>query len=392
MSVDVWGLAWWLPVMMTAMATSNTALNLLTWPRGRPVKGGGATSAPTPSISILIPARNEAVNIEASVRAAAMSQPTPLEIIVCDDNSADGTGEILTRLQAELPTLRVIQGRPLTPGWVGKPHACHQLAQAARGELLLFIDADVRLAQDGIGRVLGLMTAHDAQVITAVPRQHTGSPMEELILPLLHLTYTAWLPLALIHSSPDPAFLAANGQILAFRRESYRWIGGFEAVRCEVVDDMAICRNAKRAGLKVVFADGGEIAECRMYRSAAQVWKGFSKNLYEGIGAHPLALVGVLGLYFLAFVAPYLSLMLGIFGVEAALAPGLVGVGLNLVLRVALAWRFEHSPRAALAQPIAVLALLGLAINSYRWSTQGTIEWAGRIYPRRSLRGATHGA
>lgn len=387
MTPSVGELLWWLPVMMAAMATGNTALNLLTWPRGRPSPPGVA-----PTISILIPARNEAVNIEASVRAAAASRPAPLEIIVCDDNSADGTGEILTRLSAELPSLRVIQGRPLTPGWVGKPHACSQLAEAARGELLLFIDADVRLAPDGVGRVLQLMTAYDAQVITAVPRQRTGSPMEELILPLLHLTYTAWLPLALIHSSPDPAFLAANGQILAFRRESYRWIGGFEAVRCEVVDDMAICRNAKRAGLKVVFADGGELAECRMYRSAEQVWKGFSKNLYEGIGAHPAALLGVLGLYFLAFVAPYLSLGLGLLGVEAALAPGLVGVGLNLVLRAALAWRFEHSARSAVAQPVAVLALLGLAINSYRWSAKGTIEWAGRVYPRRSLRGAAHGA
>jgi hypothetical protein len=273
---------------------------------------------------------------------------------------------------------------------VGKPHACHQLARLARGDLLVFVDADVVLDPDALGRVIALLDRYGAEVLTAVPGQVTGSFVERLVLPLLHLTYVAWLPLALIHGTHDPRFLAANGQILAVSRGTFDAIGGFEAVRAEVVDDMAFCRNAKRARRRVLFADGARLGRCRMYGSASEVWKGFSKNLYEGLGESPLLLAVVLVLYFSAFILPYLLLPAALVA-PALLGPALLGVGLNLALRGLLVLRFRHPIDSALLHPVGVAVLLAIAVNSWRWARSGTIEWAGRVYAARSARKVKHG-
>lgn len=372
----------WMAAGLAGVAAVNTLINRLTWERGRP---GQAFKG---RVSVLIPARDEVLNIERCVRAALSSEHPVHEVVVYDDGSTDGTGEVLRQLQRALPRLRVVNGTPLPDGWVGKPHACHQLARHATGSLLLFVDADTLLEPEGVGRITEQLTRHDAQLVTAVPRQVTGSAYEHLVLPLLTLTYTSWLPLALIHKVSSPAVLAANGQLLAIRRDAYDRIGGFRAVRREVVDDMAFCRLAKQRGLKVVFADGFEMARCRMYRSADEVRRGFSKNLYEGVGGSPFSLVAALGLYLLAFVWPYLALTLGLTVAPGLLLPGAIGVGLNLTLRLSLANRFEHRLPAVLLHPIAVLALAEIAVNSWRWSRAGRIRWAGRTYAARSSRSA----
>ena len=292
----------WVCASLAVVAASLTLFNLLTWPRGRrEARFDGR-------VSVLVPARDEEGTIGACVQALLDSTHPVHEVIVIDDGSTDRTPEILRALATTDPRLRVIPGTGLPPGWVGKPHACHQLAQVAAGELLLFVDADVTFSPHGIGRIAGLVDRHQADVVTAVPAQRTGSFLERLVLPLLHVTYTAWLPLVLVHRTHDPRFLAANGQILAIKRGAYDAIGGFEGVKNEVVDDMALCRAAKVARRRVVFADGSTLAHCRMYSSAGEVWRGFSKNLYEGLGESPLALLAVVGVYLAAFVAPIVLL------------------------------------------------------------------------------------
>ena len=370
----------WTAAGLAALAALMTAFNLLTWPRGRQqVRHPGR-------VSVLVPARNEEASIGACVDAL-LAQEHPLhEVLVLDDGSTDRTAEILAA-RASGPRLRVLTGDGLPDGWVGKPHACHVLGHEATGDLLLFVDADVTLDSAAVGRIAALLDRHRADLLTAVPGQVTGSWMEHLILPLLHLTYTAWLPLVLIHLTQDPRFLAANGQILAVRADAYRAIGGFEAVKNEVVDDMAFCGAAKRAGKRVLFADGSTLARCRMYASPGEVWRGFSKNLYEGLGESPLRLLAVGSVYFLAFIAPFLLLPLAL-AVPLLAVPALVGVGLNVVTRVALAVRFGHHPLGVLGHPIAVVLLLGIALNSWRWARRGQIEWAGRTYAARSARGA----
>lgn len=372
---------WW--IVLPAFALGVSLFNLFTWPRGRsrPSRRG---------ISVLIPARNEERNLPRTLAALHQLQGPVEAIWVYDDASTDRTPEILAEWQQQEPRLRVVRGDGLPRGWIGKTHACHRLAERAESEGLLFLDADVTVEPELLERLGGLIDDYRADVVTAVPAQQTGSFFEGLVLPLLHLTYTSWLPLPLIWWSPNPKFLAANGQLLYVGREAYRQLGGFEAVRSELVDDMAFCRRAKEAGLKVVFADGSRLASCRMYQSRAEVIAGFSKNLYEGVGGQAWGLLAVLALYALAFVAPYVGLLMSVWIPEWRVPAGLA-VGLNLVLRSLLAWRYAHRAWSVVLHPLGVLALIGIGLNSWWWQRRGRVEWRGRSYAARRVRTAPEG-
>lgn len=378
---------WFLLVLVPAVPLAITLLNLVTWRRGR------QTTEALSSVSVLIPARNEARNIGGAVESALLQerfgQSLVQEVLVYDDGSEDETAKIVRDLAFRDGRVRLIAGRALPEGWIGKPHACHRLAGEARGDLFLFIDADVRLLPGGVERLCSLLEPRvGGRVVSAVPAQITGSFFERLVMPLLTLTYASWLPLRMVEWGRDGRTVAANGQLLVLARRDYETLGGFASVRNEIVDDVAFCRHAKTSGLRVVFADGAEIATCRMYRSASETISGFSKNLHEGVGS-TLGLIWVCVLYLLAFVAPYFALILALGGGESfalLLQPALVGVGLNTALRLALIVRFRQPWEGLILHPISVLALSAIAVNSWRWSRANRIVWAGRTYGARENR------
>jgi chlorobactene glucosyltransferase len=228
-----------------------------------------------------------------------------------------------------------------------------------------------------------------ADLVTAVPRQRTDSFVERLMIPLLHLSYVAWLPMPLIYRTRDARVLAANGQLLLVRRSALEAVGGWARVRAALVDDMALCRAVKESGRRVVFADGDQMAECRMYSDADSLWRGFAKNFYEGIGGHPLAMIAVMWLHLMFFVAPYLALPLAAgFGAGGLAAAAAVGVGANVILRLIMARRYGHSLLSVLLHPVAVLLMMGVLLESFRWSRRGEIRWRGRSYAARAEREA----
>lgn len=358
------------------LALVLTVFNAATWPRGGPRTPGGR-------VAVLIPARNEEETIRRAVESALAQEPS--RVIVYDDGSTDRTGAILREIAAVDSRLKVLDGAPLPPGWVGKPHACHRLAEAADSDdVLWFMDADVELEPGALQRVSSLFEDYDADAVTAVPRQITSTWFEKLVLPLLHLTYVSWLPIPLVWRSRDPRFLAANGQLLAIRRRAYVAVGGFEAVRDAIVDDMAICRRLKETGHRVVFADGHHIARCRMYGSAIEVWEGFSKNIYAGLGS-----VGGFALANVLFIWTFLAgwIVLGTSVVvdlpTAVVGASLVAVVANLAQRVLLAVRHRHAFLSTVLHPLSIAALLAIAANSLRWYRRNEIRWSGRSYATR---------
>ena len=371
----------WAGAALATLALVMTLLNLLLWPRA-----GRAGQGTRPATSVLVPARDEEATLDALLTSVVSQLGPQDEVIVCDDGSRDRTPEIVAEHRARDARVRLIRGRALPAGWVGKPHACHQLAQAATGDLLVFIDADVALTSDATARISGVLRRHDAQVATLFPHQLAPTAGEQIVLPLLPLTFAAWFPLVAIHRHPDPRLMAVSGQIVAFHRETYEDIGGHASIRREIVDDQAICARAKDHGHRVVFATAHRTASCRMYDGFADLWSGFSKNLYEGLGESLPALVGVFALYGLCFLWPFVRLPAELALTGQASAAALLGVGLNLLIRVAIGLRLRQRWWPILLHPFAVATLLAIAINSMRWSRRGDVRWRGRSYPARSAR------
>jgi len=369
----------WMVALAALAPAATTVLNLVAWPRGR------ARGAPAEPVSVCIPARDEERHIEATVRAVMACEPGPAEIVVLDDGSTDRTPAILARLAAEDERVVVVRHEGALPsGWVGKVHACHLLQGRAAHDTLLFVDADTRLQPDAIARLADLAGRHRARAVSAMPRQRMGTAFEALMMPLLHLTYTSWLPLPLVHLTHDERFLAANGQVVWLDRAALDDIGGFASIRSEIVDDMALLRAFKRRRHRVVFADGHRIATTRMYEGARELWQGFSKNAFEGIGGRLPAMVFVQALYATCFVLPYVVLLAGLLGVQGWLVPGLVGVAANLGLRGLLAVRFRHPVSSVLLHPVAVGLFLALLVNSWRWFRSDRVQWRGRVYAGRA--------
>ncbi len=238
---------------------------------------------PPPSLSIVIPARNEAHNIEAAVRSAlAVVWPGRLQVVVVDDRSTDGTGEILARLAAEDPRLVVIGGADPPKGWLGKPHALHLAQQRADGDWLLFVDADVRLAPDGPARLVGRAILQGAQMASGLGRLTVETFWERVVQTRMGAVIAGGNPLAKVND-PDREDVMANGQCLLFSRAAYDAMGGHEGIRGSVLDDVDFARKAKaqRVPYRLYFAP--DVFACRMYSGLTEIWHGWTKNLFPAL-------------------------------------------------------------------------------------------------------------
>jgi hypothetical protein len=230
------------------------------------------------------------------------------------------------------------------------------------------------------------MRATGAELLTAMPRQITRSFSERLVVPFLLLSYVSWLPLELVARTRDPRVVAANGQVLMTTRRTLSRLGGFASIAHEIVDDVALCRHAKASGLRVAFADGTRAARCRMYRSAREVWAGFSKNICEGVGGG-VSVAAVSLLYLVTFVLPYAAAALAWAAGDARfIAPAAAAAGFNLAQRTLAAWRWKQAWDGLVTHPLGALAVVAIAINSLAWSLRGRITWAGRRYAERTAR------
>jgi Glycosyl transferase family 2 len=235
------------------------------------------TMNPDAFVSAIIPARNEERTIARAVRSVA-EQPEVREIIVIDDQSTDGTGEILRQLAHEQPKLRAFQAPALPAGWVGKNHAAWLGAEKAGCDWLLFTDADAVHLPGSTARALADAESFGADLISYSPGQEMHAWWERALIPFVFCRLSQLYSYSAINDPKSPA-AAANGQYLLIRRDVYEKIGGHAAVREEVLEDVALARLAKSAGFRLHFGPGDEICRVRMYASFRAMWEGWSKNL-----------------------------------------------------------------------------------------------------------------
>jgi chlorobactene glucosyltransferase len=295
------------------------------------------------------------------------------ELLLLDDNSRDGTEELATAAAQGDERFRLLHGEPLPAGWLGKNWACHQLAQAARGDLLLFLDADVQLAPGALAALVNLLSRENAGLLTIWPTQITQSWGERLVVPLMAFAILGYLPVLPVHYAPWPIFAAANGQCLLFSRAAYQQSGGHAAARGQVVEDVTLARRVKQAGLPLRMADGNRLVACRMYPGGwPQVRAGFAKNILAGHGNRvPFLLVSTV-FHWLVFIFPWIWLIFG--GGGFALGLGLAGV----LLRALTAAFTRQRPFDALLLPVSVVLMTGIAFQSIAWHYRGGATWKGR--------------
>ena len=332
-----------------------------------------APASGRPAVSVLVPARNEETNIGAAAACILASEGVELELIVLDDASTDRTAAILAAIPD--PRLRVVSAPVLPPGWSGKQHACAALGALARHDLLVFVDADVRLAPGAVLRMAGYMQRHDVGLGSGFPRQITITWSEQLLIPLIHFLLLGFLPMVAMLRSRSAGLGAGCGQLFIARRADYVRAGGHGAIRTSLHDGLTLPRAFRRAGSLTGLFDAGDFATCRMYTSAAQVWEGLGKNATEGM-AKPLALPVWTAILAGGQVLPAVLM------VVAPSWPAGIALAAGIGTRLVLAARFRQPWLSAVLHPAGVLALLVVQWASLVRVARGRpATWRGRAYP-----------
>jgi chlorobactene glucosyltransferase len=341
-----------------------------------------------PLVSVIVPARNEAHNIAECLATLLDSAYPRREIIVVDDGSVDGTGDIARALAERTDgAVRVIDGAPLPPGWFGKPWACWQGYRAARGDVLLFVDADTRQGPELIGHAVGALETERADLVTVLPRQRLRTFWERAVMPQLLLTIMMRYPSAnWVNRARRPRDVIANGQFIMVRRSAYEEVGGHEAVRHEVAEDLRLAQRFVASGKKLFLAHAPELMETRMYRSLGEIIEGWTKNV--AIGSRqvvepwlaPLAPWLIAAALLLFWCAPPAVLVASAFGAvgsrAAAWAAG--ATALSIVGWAIVYARLRVRPTNAVLYALGAMVAVWIFVRSALRG--GRVRWKGREY------------
>lgn len=332
-------------------------------------------------VSVLIPVRNEEKNIKNCLDSLLNQDYPRLEIIVLDDNSTDRTFSIVKNITQNNPKVRLVKGEKLPSGWNGKNWACHQLSGLARGEWLLFTDADTIHYSHSVSTAVTAAQKNGFDFITCIPHLVAKTWAEKLYMPIIHFAFIVLLPFRLINYSGNSCIPLGIGPFMLIRKKFYFYCGGYKAIKTDIVDDIALSKRVKKSGGKVSVIGGEKMVKVRFYRSFREVWNGFSKNSYQAIGANPHYVVGIFLICYFLFIFPYLHLWGALHSSQSLFFP-LFQVGLISLMKVILALRFHSSIIYGLLHPLSIVFALLILFNSLRLSVfKKKIEWKERFYP-----------
>jgi chlorobactene glucosyltransferase len=373
-------------LVITWLVHSRSHLDLVVEPQEE--QGNTFQIAEHPMISVIIPARDEQRNIRRAVEALFRQTHPNFELIVVDDRSSDETGSILAHLQEMDAHLRVVQGDELPAGWAGKPHALVQGVNVAQGEWLCFMDADTFAEPDLLAATLHLAVGKQADMFSILTKQELGTFWEKAILPLVFLGLSYGFPPERVNDPEKPDAIS-NGQFILVKRSVYEAINGHTAVKDRVDEDKAIATMVKRAGYRLLLADGRKVARTRMYTSLAEMWEGWTKNIYLGLADRLWLLL------FGAFLGLVVSLILPVWlfagltwlvvygGTEAAVitAEAFLLWGFLIWKRYQACREFGIPGWYAFTFPLgAFIFTLMMAASAYNVISGRGVNWKGRRY------------
>jgi len=321
-------------------------------------------------VSVLIPARNEAKNIGIILNDVCRQPYKNLEIIVFDDQSEDGTARIVEEIAKTDSRIQLVRSDNLPAGWLGKNFACHSLATQAKGDYLLFLDADVRIQGDIIRQVTGYAEKHKLGLLSLFPRQQMVSFGEKITVPVMNFILLTLLPLPFVLWSRFASLAAANGQFMLFNTQIYKSLNPHEYKRKHKVEDIAIARYFKHKRIPVACLTGDESIQCRMYRGFDEAVNGFSKNITAFFGNS-----------FLPGVLFWLTTTLGIIPVFISFQFGIVicYIFMVVVIRILVSVTSKQSIRNNLLYLIPQQLVIGwLLFRAFTFKYLIQYQWKGR--------------
>ncbi len=337
-----------------------------------------------PLVSILIPARNEAENIKRCLRSLLKQDYPNTEILVLDDNSNDNTSLIVKKLAEKDSRVKLIAGKPLKKGWLGKCYACYQLSKQARGRYLVFTDADTLHFPNSISSAIGCLTGNNLDALSVIPGQIMVTFSERMVVTWIHFGILSLLPLILVKKSKNPLFGTANGQFILFKSEVYKKIGGHRSVKAKVLEDIHISKQVKRYGYRFLIFDGSKNIYCRMYRSFRDLVRGFSKFMFAAFDYKIFTMSVVILLISALFLLPFILLPLGIFIFDwSRMIISLITIQIIIILimRAILTIRFKSRILDIFLHPLSMVYIILICINSVLQTKLGKgVYWKGRRY------------
>ena len=376
-----------LNLFVTAMLVGIALILLSNWlffPKLRLVNDYKKNS--WPSISVMIPARNEAAVITNTLQHLLKQDYPNFEILVLDDHSTDHTGMLVQAAAANAHNIRVINGKPLPEGWLGKSWACYQMAQYAHGDVFLFTDADVTWESGSLHTVVTELSKTRADLLSIWPTQVTKTWSERLCVPLMAMAVLGYLPILGVHHTSIPIFAAANGQCMVWKRTSYERLGGHSAVIGNVLEDVILARMVKSDGMCLRMADGNRFIRCRMYRNWPEVRDGYAKNVLAGYGGRVSLLVLATLFHWMLFIYPWLWLVYATHKSNTGQQLGTASlIVLGLAIRGHSAAYTHQRIRDALLMPLSVILMTHITAQALWWHyAKGGPSWKGRSIRTRS--------
>ena len=335
-----------------------------------------------PRLSVCVPARNEERGVEACLHSLLNQNYPNFEVIAIDDHSTDRTGDIIRNLAQENSRLKVLKAADLPEGWLGKPFALHQAFKVTQGEYLLFTDADPVFKPTALNTAVHVMRERDLDVLTLMPKAEFGSFWERAVQPVI-FGFIASLTRFKNVNDPDHRSAMGFGAFLMFRRSAYEKIGGHEAGKSDVLEDVLIAKRAKRAGLKLFVADAKQLFSIRMYFGLKEIWFGWEKNMFLAMKKSVLKatynVAVVLGFVF----TPYIILAINIFEQIGWLWIGMAVIGVVLVSAAAYKTcdEMELHRNNAVLFPMGALVMAAIMANSmFHTLVRKKTKWRGRVY------------